>query len=57
MKRNNFKTKDKDFDCVKMQRVIRDELSKRWYKHPELMEKDLETIHKKYKHLFNNQPI
>ena len=41
-------TKEKEFDAVKMMRDIRDKLSERWSKNPELEIKDLDEIRKKY---------
>jgi hypothetical protein len=38
----------KTFDCVKMMRDIRTKLSRRYRMHPELLERDLEEIRKKY---------
>jgi hypothetical protein len=46
------KTKDKDFDAVKMMRSIRDDLSKRWLNHPNVMKKDLEKTRKEYSQYF-----
>jgi hypothetical protein len=43
-----YKTKDKDFDCVKMMRVIRTRLFKRYSGHPALMKKEIENAGKKY---------
>ena len=43
-----FKTKEKKFDAVKMMREIRDGLSKIYSEHPEVEEKELEKIRKKY---------
>ncbi|MBS4028889.1 MAG: hypothetical protein KGZ58_09640 [Ignavibacteriales bacterium] len=43
-----MKHKEKEFDAVKMMRDIRDKLSKRYSLHPELEQKDLERIRKKY---------
>ena len=40
--------KFKKFDAVKMMREIRDNLSKKYQEKPELEEKDLELIRKKY---------
>lgn len=42
------KKKYKKFDAVKMMREIRDNLSKKYQEKPELEEKDLELIRKKY---------
>jgi len=38
----------KTFDCVKMMRDIRTKLSRRYIKHPEVLERDLEEIRRKY---------
>lgn len=38
----------KTFDCVKMMRDIRTKLSRRYIRHPELLECDLEEIRRKY---------
>ena len=38
----------KTFDCVKMMRDIRTKLSRRYIRHPELLESDLEEIRRKY---------
>ncbi len=38
----------KTFDCVKMMRDIRTKLSRRYIRHPELLERDLESIRRKY---------
>jgi len=43
-----MKSEEKDFDAVKMMRDIREKLHKKYLKNPELREKDLERIHKKY---------
>ncbi len=43
------KSKTKKFDAVKMMREIRDKLSETYSQHPELEEKDLESIRKKYR--------
>jgi len=43
-----FKSKEKKFDSVKMMREIRDVLSKIYNEHPEIQEKELEKIRKKY---------
>ena len=42
------KKKFKKFDAVKMMREIRDNLFKKYQEKPELEEKDLELIRKKY---------
>ncbi len=39
----------KTFDCVKMMRDIRTKLSRRYISHPELLERDLGEIRKKYR--------
>ncbi|HTA26490.1 MAG TPA: hypothetical protein VK809_01785 [Bacteroidia bacterium] len=40
--------KEKEFDAVKMMREIREKLSKRYWKHPDVLKKDMEAIRKKY---------
>ena len=44
----NFKSKEKEFDTVKMMREIRDSLSRLYNEHPEIEEKELEKIRKRY---------
>lgn len=39
---------NKTFDCVKMMRDIRAELSKRYYGHPELMMKELREAREEF---------
>ncbi|MBU1077901.1 MAG: hypothetical protein KKH98_11455 [Spirochaetes bacterium] len=41
--------KNKKFDAVKMMRKIRDNLSRKYADNPELEEKELSEIRKKYK--------
>ncbi len=41
--------RDKKFDAVRMMREIRDKLSKRYGKDPEVEKRDLQDIRKKYK--------
>ena len=43
-----FKQKQKKFDAVEMMRKIRDSLSNRYADHPEIEEKELQEIRKKY---------
>ena len=43
-----MRTKNKDFDAVKMMRDIRDKLHKEYAENPDKREKDLERIRKKY---------
>ncbi len=38
----------KDFGAVKMMREIREKSSKRYWKNPDLLKKDLEAVRKKY---------
>jgi hypothetical protein len=38
----------KTFDCVKTMRDIRAKFSKRYAEHPQLLEKDMAEIHRKY---------
>lgn len=40
--------KEKKFDAVKMMRRIRDKLSKKYSERPDLEDKELELIRKKY---------
>jgi hypothetical protein len=44
----NNKLKEKKFDAVKMMREIRDRLSEKYFRHPELEDQDLEAVRKKY---------
>jgi hypothetical protein len=39
---------DKKFDAVKMMRDIREELSAKYWKHSEILKKEMEEIRKKY---------
>ncbi len=43
-----YKTKEKDFDCVKMMREIRTALFNKYKSNPMLMKKDLMEIKEKY---------
>lgn len=45
----------KEYDCVKMQREIRDKLSKRYIKNPDLQRKELEEVKKEFSYLFKNK--
>lgn len=36
------------FDAVKMMREIREKLSERYWKHPDILKKEMEEIRKKY---------
>ncbi len=40
--------KNKNFDAVKMMRKIREELSKKYSKNPELEKRDMKKIREKY---------
>ena len=40
--------KKKTFDSVQMMREIREKLSEKYWKHPEILKKDLDAIRKKY---------
>jgi hypothetical protein len=42
------KQRGKKFDAVKMMRVIRDTLSKKYINHPELEDSDLAKVSRKY---------
>ncbi len=35
-------------DAVKMMRDIREKLSEKYWKHPDILKKEMEEIHKKY---------
>ena len=39
---------EKKFDSVQMMREIREKLSDRYWKHPELLKKEMDAIRKKY---------
>ena len=43
------KTKDKEFDAVKMMREIREKLSHRYWKNAELLKKDTSDAIKRYR--------
>jgi hypothetical protein len=43
-----YRTKDKDFDCVKMMCVIRTRLFKRYLGHPAIMKKEIGNAGKKF---------
>ncbi len=38
----------KEFDAVKMMREIREQLSERYWDHPEILKADMEAIRKEY---------
>ena len=40
--------KDKTFDAVQMMREIREELSEKYWKHPDILKKEMEAVRKKY---------
>lgn len=40
--------KNKPFDSVQMMREIREKLSVKYWKHPELLKKEMEQIREKY---------
>ena len=40
---------NKDFDSVEMMREIREKLSEKYWKHPDILKKEMEAIRKKYK--------
>ena len=40
--------KNKKFDAVKMMREIREQLSEKYWKHPDILKKEMEAIRKKY---------
>jgi hypothetical protein len=39
---------DKKNDAVKMMRDIREKLSQKYWKHPDILKKEMETIRQKY---------
>ena len=39
---------NKTFDAVKMMREIREKLSKKYWKHPEILKQEMQTIREKY---------
>ena len=47
--------KDKKFDAVQMMREIREKLSEKYWKHPDILKKEMEAIREKY-HLKINTP-
>lgn len=40
--------KNKNLDAVKMMRDIREKLSEKYWKHPDILKKEMEAIRKKY---------
>ncbi len=40
--------KNKKFDAVQMMRDIREKLSEKYWKHPDLLKKEMEAIREKY---------
>ncbi len=46
----NYQTmsKNKKFDAVKMMRDIREKLSEKYWKHPDILKKEMEAIREKY---------
>lgn len=40
--------KHKEFDAVKMMREIREELSQKYWRHPDILKKEMEAVRKKY---------
>ena len=39
---------NKNFDAVKMMRDIREKLSEKYWKHPDVLKKEMEAIRQKY---------
>ena len=39
---------NKDFDAVKMMREIREKLSEKYWKHPEILKQEMQNIREKY---------
>ena len=44
---------NKKFDAVKMMRDIREKLSEKYWKHPDILKMEMEEIRKKY-HIISN---
>jgi hypothetical protein len=42
------KSKEKDYDAVKEMREIREKLSLKYWKHPDVLMKDMQAIREKY---------
>ncbi len=40
--------KNKKFDAVKMMRDIRETLSEKYWKHPDVLKKEMDAVRKKY---------
>jgi hypothetical protein len=40
--------KNKEFDAVQMMRDIREKLSEKYWKHPDILKEEMEAIRKKY---------
>ena len=40
--------KNKKFDAVQMMRDIREKLSEKYWKHPDILKKEMEAMRKKY---------
>jgi hypothetical protein len=47
--------KEKNIDAVQMMRNIREKLSKKYWKHPDILKKEMEAIRQKY-HLSISSP-
>lgn len=41
--------KNKKFDAVQFMRNVREQLSEKYWKHPEVLKQDMEAIREKYK--------
>ena len=48
--------KDKKYDAVQMMREIREKLSLKYWKHPEILKKEMEEIRKKYNFNLTSEP-
>ncbi len=46
--------KNKDFDAVQTMREIREQLSERYWKHPDLLKKEMLAIREKYNLKFSS---
>ena len=48
---------NKKFDAVKMMREIREKLSEKYWKHPDILKKEMEAIRQKYKFKIATQKV
>lgn len=48
---------NKKFDAVKMMREIREKLSEKYWRHPDILKKEMEAIRKKYNILLETSKV